>query len=337
MSNQRIADSLSILFSNNFVVFWHDVDEEFTAVVNSLSLDGVRLLRLDETPALRLKLNIESTPGQRWLIYSNKPEPEPSHDWLLDVRLRSKLFRADSTSILLDDLGLTTQSLRPHLKARAKFLRAKDRVERLGRMVLPGDTAEDLDRKMLAVLTRADQAELFVILQRLYAAMVTQDVADLAGEPKAWQDIVANDLEPAFWGLVQTQLGYTNEEPSLRDLLLRILVTDFSRSLADGPPKQLVHLVLPDRALAANAAVLVGRWRSDIAQFANYNALAQAVSAELGLNDLLAKLSAEQLSECMTFEEIELRPLVVDTDESTEQVPLVVGHVLDVGRLALCQ
>ena len=33
------------------------------------------------------------------------------------------------------------------------------------------------------------------------------------------------------------------------------------------------------------------------------------------------------------FEEIELRPLVVDTDESTEQVPLVVGHVLDVGRL----
>ena len=37
------------------------------------------------------------------------------------------------------------------------------------------------------------------------------------------------------------------------------------------------------------------------------------------------------------FEKIKLRPLVVGTDESTEQVPLVVGHALDAGRLTLCQ
>lgn len=34
------------------------------------------------------------------------------------------------------------------------------------------------------------------------------------------------------------------------------------------------------------------------------------------------------------FEEIELCPLVVDTDESTEQVSLVVSHVLDMDCLA---
>lgn len=307
MSNQRIVESLSNLFSGTAVVFWHDVDSEFTATVDSLALEGIQLLRLDETPALRIKLNIESEPGQRWLIYSNKPEPEPGQDWLLDVRLRSKLFRADSTSILLEDLGLKTLSLRSHLKDRAKFLRAKDRVDRLGRIVLPGDTALDLDRKMLAVLTRADQPELFSMLQRLYAAMVADGVADLDVQPKAWQEIVANDLEPAFWDLAKTYLGYVDLKPSLRDLLLRILVSDFSRSLADGPPKQLLHLVLPDRALAANAAVFIGRWRSDIVQFSNYNALAQAVATELGMSDLLAKLSAEQLAECMTFEEVELR------------------------------
>ena len=37
------------------------------------------------------------------------------------------------------------------------------------------------------------------------------------------------------------------------------------------------------------------------------------------------------------FEKIKLRLLVVGTDESTEQVPLVVGHALDAGRLTLCQ
>lgn len=307
MSNQRIFDSLTSLFATHSVVFWHDVESEFTAAVDTLQLDGVQLLRLDDTPALRVKLDIERSPGQRWLVYSVKPEPQPAKDWLLDVRMRSKSFRADSTSILLEDLGLTTQGLRQHLKERAKFLRAKDRVDRLKRLVLPGDNAPDLDRKMLAVLTRADQPELFAVLQRLYAAAVVDGVADLSAQPKAWQDIAANDLTASFWELVQKQLGYSDASPSLRDLLLRILVTDLCRSLQGDAPRQLAHFVLPDRTLAANASVFVGRWRSDIAQFGNYNALAHAVAKELDLVSLLSGQTAEQLVDCMTFEEVELR------------------------------
>jgi uncharacterized protein (TIGR02687 family) len=307
MSQQRLFDSLTTLFSTHPVVFWHDVDSEFSSVVDGLQLDGVQLVRLDDTPALRVKLDIERKPGQRWLIYSAKPEPQPTTDWLLDVRMRSKSFRADSTSILLEDLGLATQGLRQHLKDRAKFLRAKDRVDRLKRLALPRDDALELDRKMLAVLTRADQPELFAMLLRLYAAMVVDGVADMSAQPKAWQDVAANDLAPAFWELVQLQLGYAEANPSLRDLLLRILVTDFCRSLQGDAPRQLAHFILPDRSLAANASVFVGRWRSDIAQFSNYNALAQAVANELDLVNLLSGQSAEQLVECMTFENVELR------------------------------
>ena len=307
MSQQRLFDSLTSMFSTHAVVFWHDVEAEFASAVDGLQLDGVQLVRLDDTPALRVKLDIERLPDQHWLIYSAKPEPEPAKDWLLDVRMRSKSFRADSTSILLEDLGLSTQGLRQHLKERAKFLRAKDRVDRLKRLVLPGDNAQDMDRKMLAVLTRADQPELFAVLQRLYAAVVVDGVADLSAQPKVWQDIAANDLTPAFWDLVQTQLGYLDANPSLRDLLLRILVTDFCRGLQGDAPRQLAHFVLPDRTLAANASVFVGRWRSDIAQFGNYNALAQAVANELDLVSLLSNQSAEQLAECMTFEDVELR------------------------------
>jgi len=307
MTQQRILESLNTLFATHPVVFWHDAEGEFAITVACLQLDGVHLVHLDDTPALRINLDIDRNPDQRWLIYSAKPEPEPTKDWLLDVRLRSKSFRADSTSILLEDLGLLTQSLRQHLKDRAKFLRAKDRLDRLKRLVMPTDTAVDLDAKMLAVLTRADQPELFAMLQKLYAGMVVDGVADLNAQPKAWQDIAANDLLPAFWALVQAQLGYQDAKPSLRDLLLRVLVTDFCRSLAGDTPRQLAHLVLPQPNLAANASVFVGRWRSDIAQFANYNALAQAVADELNLVSLMTSLSAEQLVDCMTFEDVELR------------------------------
>ena len=307
MSNQKISDSLSSLFTTHSIVFWHDVEAEFSGFVDSMAIDGVQLIRTDGQSNLRIKLHIEATPSQRWLLYSNQAEPEPSKDWLLDVRLRSKVFRADSTSILLEDLGLTSLALRTHLKERSKFLRAKDRVDRLKRLVLPGDLAEDLDRKMLAVIARADVPELFAILQRVYGVCVVNDVADLSAHPKVWQDICNNDLEPIFWELVRQQLGYADPQPTLRDLLLRILVTDFCRGLWGDAPRQLAHFVLPERSLAANAAVFVSRWRSDIAQFRSYNALAQAVAQELDLTSLLGSLSAEELIECMTFEEVELR------------------------------
>lgn len=333
MSQQRLFDSLTTLFSTHLVVFWHDVEAEFASAVDSLQLDGVQLVRLDDMAALRVKLDIEGAPDQRWLVYSVKPEPEPTKDWLLDVRMRSKSFRADTTSILLEDLGLTTQGLRQHLKERAKFLRAKDRVDRLKRMVLPDDGAPDLDRKMLAVLTRADQPELFAMLQRLYGAVVVDGVADLSAEPKAWQDIAANDLTPAFWELVQLQLGYLEASPSLRDLLFRILVTDFCRALQGDVPPQLAHFVLPDRTLAANASVFVGRWRSDIAQFGNYNALAQAVANELELVSLLSGQSAEQLVECMTFEDVELRMV----QELKKRIVAGAGANMDVVRALMAR
>jgi uncharacterized protein (TIGR02687 family) len=307
MSNARISDSLCALFANHRIVVWHDVEAEFSGFVDTMAMEGVQLIRTDEQSNLRIKLQIEGAPDQRWLLYSNQPEPEPSKDWLLDVRLRAKIFRADSTSILLEDLGLTTISLRNHLKERAKFLRAKDRVDRLKRLVIPTDSAEDLDRKMLAVIARADLPELFAILQRVYGALVVNETADLSAHPKVWSDICSNDLESVFWELVRQQLGYSDVQPTLRDLLIRILVTDFCRSLLGDAPRQLAHFVLPERSLAANASVFVSRWRSDIAQFSSYNALAQTVAGELDLTPLLGSLSAEQLIECMTFEEIELR------------------------------
>ncbi len=148
MSQQRITEALSSLFSSNPIVFWHDADGEFSSSVESLKPTEIDLLDLDVTPWLQIKIELERAGrGRKFLLYSAKQEPDPASDWLLDVRLRSKPFRADNASILLEDLGLTSQQLRPHLKARAKFLRAKDRVDRLKKWVAPNDDADDLDQR----------------------------------------------------------------------------------------------------------------------------------------------------------------------------------------------
>ncbi|MCX7098058.1 MAG: hypothetical protein NTV43_09180 [Methylococcales bacterium] len=104
MSLQRITESLKDLFTSYTIVFWHDSEGEFSSTVDNLVLDKVEVVRLDKTPALQIKIDIERQPDQQWLFYSTQPKPDPNQDWLLDIRLRSKLFKADSTSILLDGL-----------------------------------------------------------------------------------------------------------------------------------------------------------------------------------------------------------------------------------------
>ena len=53
----------------------------------------------------------------------------------------------------------------------------------------------------------ARQADFQTILLRLLSSMVHEGEADLAAEPRAWRDIVANELDSAFWALHCRRLG----------------------------------------------------------------------------------------------------------------------------------
>lgn len=330
MSQTRISSALASLFEEQSTVFWNDADGEFSFSVRDLAPEGVALVYLDDHAALDVKLRLErAQPGDKFLLYSTRPEPATMGDWLLDVRLRSKVFRADSTSILIEDLGLTSQQLRDHLKDRAKFLKAKDRVERLKRWVLPADGADELDRKMIAVLVKADQPDLPTILLRLFSGLLSDGVPLLDAESKAWSDIVANDLEAAFWNLLARELGYQSQKPTVRDLLFRVLVTDLARTLSGACPAQLSHFILGDKTLAANASVFAAGWRSHMAHFSSYDALSGAVARELGLAGLISSLSADDLADAMSFEEIERR---IIQDLKTR---IISGHGADMDGLRL--
>ena len=308
MSKHRISEAIKSLLAVQPIVFWNDADGEFAGQLDSLDLPGVEIIRLDQTPALRAKVLIDAAGKDgRWLIYAPTEEPDPVSDWLLDLRLRSKSFRADSASILLEDLGLTSLALRSHLKERAKFLKAKDRVDRLRRWTDPADGPDDSDRKMLAVLARAETPEPAAILLKVFSALASDGSVSLDGSPKPAQEMVANELDLAFWALMEREFGYKDESPSLRGLLFALLATDFVRSLRCGAPSQLAHFVITEKSKAANASVFANRWRSDMANYASYDELSALVADELHLDQLIASFSAEDLVETMTFETVEKR------------------------------
>ena len=290
------------------LVFWNDAGGEFATQIDGIDIEGVKVLRLDRTPALQAKIWIEREVGARWLVYTPSDEPEPAQDWLLDARLRSKPFSADTASIQLEELGLTTRALRDHLKTRSKYLRARDRFERVKRWVQPDDTADDLDRKMIAAVARAETADPSAILLKVFAAVVAEG-GDLGPRSKVFDELAAFDLEAAFWSLVEREFDYRepgSEEPTLRGLLYRLFATDFCNGI-HSTAASLAHFVIEARAKAAQASVFASRWRTDMANYGSYDVLSGLVADDLKIATLLDPMQAEELADAMTFEAIEKR------------------------------
>ena len=307
---KQITSALDRLFNEEGqrIVFWNDPDREFFMTLPLLELDGVTTLRLDEVGALEAKIRLERTePTGKFLLYAPTEEPDYEQDWLLDIRLYSRSFRADRASILLQELGLVNPSLRTHVAERRKFFDAKDRLQRIKALVAPDDAAGDLDRKMIAVVVRADQPELFNLVRTIFHSWTEAGAdLDLDTPPAVWGQVEKFDLDGPFWQMVKATFGYEEENPTLKNFLLRLLLTDYAHHLKGDVPQALRGLLLP-RTGWSNAVVCLGQWRDSNSRGASYDRLSAEAAAVLKVEDHLPDLEIDQLLDVMTFLAVEKR------------------------------
>jgi uncharacterized protein (TIGR02687 family) len=306
----QITTALERLFSEEGqrIVFWNDPDKEFQNTLPFVMLDGVTTLRLDEIGGLEAKIRLErDDPNTKFLLYAPTEEPDYEDDWLLDIRLYSRSFRADKASILLQELGLANQHLRTHVADRRKFFDAKDRLQKLKSLVDTNDGAADLDRKMLAVVTKADQPELFNLVRTIFDAWVEAgNEIDLDNPPAVWGQIEKFDLDVPFWQMVRATFGYTEENPTLKNFLLRLVLTDYAYHLKVEVPQSIRGLLLP-RTGWSNAVVCLAQWRENVHKMNSYDLLSAEAASILKIDDYLPSLEIDQLLDVMTFLAVEKR------------------------------
>jgi len=177
--------------------------------------------------------------------------------------------------------------------------------------LLPDDTNADLDRKMIAILIRAEQPDWAGMLLKLFTAFDQNGQVDLNTEPRGWADLSSHGLLTAFWDLMRDELAYDVPDPSLRDLLFRMLVSDLAKGLAGNLPVGLAHFQLPDRAKAASASVFLSQWRANITHFSSYDTISAEVAQQLNLGQMISGIHAEDLLNAMTFAEVE-KLIIID-------------------------
>jgi uncharacterized protein (TIGR02687 family) len=332
MDTKQLHDALAKLFvdARERIVFWHDPAHEFIDFMNCLPFltfdhTTVQIIRLDEVGGLETKMRLErDDPEGRFLLYSPTEEPDYDDDWLLDIRLYSRSFRADRASIILDELGLENHHLREHLAERRTFCDNKDRLQKLKALVASNDTADDLDRKMLSIVVKAEQPELFTIIRTLFHAFTEvepEDEIDLGNFPPCWDQIKKFDLAGPFWRFVKNTFGYSEDSPSLRNLLIRLLMTDYAHHLQGDVPPSLEHLILPKTG-RSNAVVCLAQWRDSSSKGSSYDLLSAEVARIVKIAEYVHPLEIEPFIDVMTFLDVEeaimrgLRDRVIGTADT---------------------
>ncbi|MFB1489690.1 MULTISPECIES: hypothetical protein [unclassified Thiocapsa] len=128
-------------------------------------------------------------------------------------------------------------------------------------------------------------------------------------------------MEPAFWDMVASHFGYRDETPTLKTLLLRLLVSDFDQSCRAELPESLKSLVLCPRG-AASAVVCLAQWRDSSTRGASYERLSGHVADAIKLEQHLGSLTIDHLAEVKTFLLVEqviasrLRDQILDTQQT---------------------
>ena len=262
MNIDQISQGILAKFEKCRIVFWQDSDNEFIEQLDDLSLTeqslgDIEVIRLDDFSHFEVKQRIELLePETHFLLYSNKIPSEPVRDWLFDIRLYAQEFYADSSSMILNELGMQME-FRPVVAQYKSFFTSKQRTTRLKSLLPENANKEELEIALIAATLKVETATFLSVLQYLMLKLSSDfDKEDYFSELEKF-----NLIKP-FWAFAKEELGYfvdseveanssseihsyqheeslnheqqNKAQPRLQELAIKLLFTDCYQSLQNS-------------------------------------------------------------------------------------------------------
>lgn len=305
LQNQEFIAGLKAKFAEHRIVFWHDPDKRFLEELDNLELENVTLLDMTDQSQLAVKKRIEiDEPEQQFLLWFPHDAPPKEFDWLLDIRLYSTEFHADFAAITLNTLGIPQLGLREHIQRRKAFFSTK-RLSALKGLVTEQENEASLDKKMVAVIAGVKTAKTEEILFSLITQYVNQQKDDDSDLENTLAMLKRHDLEGVLWDILNQEMGYQAEHPTLENLILKLFCTDLSAQADPQKREWLEKNVLATPSGRASALAFMVTWRADRRNKEAYDYCAQQMQDALRPEDQYRLSSPYDLHECETTLSIE--------------------------------
>lgn len=323
MDEIQVKQSLEEHFKTNRLVLWYDDNAQFCDCIPQI--DGVTILNLKDEPHLKVRVAIDiENKNDKFLLYAPYSKPPVKEDWFIDVSKYAPQFKADRSTIILNDLGLAgRQVLLPYISERLKFFNNKERFAKFKNILLPNDEEKEMDFKIISILTKSDKADIFSIIISIFCDWTDAEDVCFDNLPQSYVELEKMNMSQAFWKYVAEAFGYEAETPNLKDLALRLFASDMLVRLPkENHPAAIRKLVLNN---ATNSFICLNQWRESNRYYPDYDIFSNRINDELNVSKWVGSLDFEFLLEVPTFLSVE-KQIIGHLIEDVLQAPAIVDN-----------
>ncbi|MGL1038332.1 BREX-1 system phosphatase PglZ type A [Vibrio vulnificus] len=308
----RITVALQRLFEKNRVVFWYDDKRELRADFESLQIENVEKIEINNNEfSIKYRL-LREQPKANFLLYKEDKQPEPLKNWLYDIELANTVFKTDQSAIWLSELDLPgefSELVEKHTKffepqgddETARFL-AESRKTLLKSLLDTDDTISQVRLKMLAVAVGAEQkgnARLDVILELL---MAEQAVG------KVYSFVESCNLQEFLWQQVAVQYGYQSDTPSVMDFVFELFKFSYLAEQSTGLRGVSLDAEASQKQnMTNNSLVFFKRWKDSRTHQSTFESLSKKCASDLDIESDLNQRSLKEVLELDYFELIDIK------------------------------
>lgn len=231
-SAARIAELLTARFTDTPVLTWRDIDGDYAphldTIIEAVAEDGFDLtVYRVEGNELGVKHRIYSAVDGgsseigRHLVYRTGQAPELRENWLLDLEVGYGIFTADTTAILVHDLGLAGRGVTDIVSAHLSVFEDGYRTDRIREKLadLPPNLAVNKLCDVLRALMSAAVLDLDGPgghrLHRIVEDLFADHVSDRSD---GYDTLQKHQLVDYLWKGCAEIYGYCADEPSVAGL-----------------------------------------------------------------------------------------------------------------------
>lgn len=293
------------------LIFWTDYDAEFTDDIERMTFENIKVIHLHENNQFFIKhlLEVEDTTSS-YLIYTNM-DLDSEDNWLFDTVLYSKIFYADRTSIVMNQLKID-HSLRPVMEKYRSYFNAKDRIERFSQLNVHTYTPYVIELAIMNAICRTKSLDFETVLRKVLMETLEDE------ENRYLDDMKRYDILDTFWKFVEKEYHYVREEKSLQTLLMHIVITAFSQTIDPKKIEQYEQYIAEYNQ--TNSFVFIDQWLNHASDQVILKSYINEIEHEINLSSVIQNLSIEKFEDADIFPYIDKAIIIYIANSLFEQL-----------------
>ena len=289
--NNRIEQALEKKFEQYRIVFWYDAKKELRDNYEALNLPDVEKIELKNNEfGIKHKI-LREQPKQKFLLYSEGPQPPDLDNWLLDVLLGHSDFRADQIGLWLSELELDVE-FSDIVKEHNEFFRVAKRKEKLKKLLKSDDTKELIRLKILAVCANSEP-RIDAIMEQLLSEITKKNQTDdlFISKPvktEKFNLLKRCKLDSFLWDKLKKNYKYNSPEPGIKDFAIQLFKDCYYQSFDSSTDN-------------SEALLFLKRWKDSRKFESSFEMLSNKCANILGIEQDLNKRDFKELIELDFF------------------------------------